>query len=67
MGLARNKLKTTAMSSAEWRIEEKSKGHLVVHLEKNIDINTTPSLYENLIPIITRKKYKEKKLIILMQ
>ena len=43
------------MSSAEWRIEEKSKGDLVVHLEKNIDINTTPSLYENLIPIITRK------------
>jgi phospholipid/cholesterol/gamma-HCH transport system permease protein len=47
---------TTGISSAEWRIEEKEKDHLVVHLEKNVDINTTASFYGTLIPTITRKR-----------
>ena len=56
MGLAWKKNKTTGISSAEWRIEEKPKGRTVVHLRKNIDINTTASLYETLIPAITKKR-----------
>lgn len=47
---------TTGISSAEWRIEEEKQGRVVVHLTNNIDINTVSSLYETLIPAITKKR-----------
>lgn len=47
---------TTSISSAEWRIEKEQQGRVVVHLTNNIDINTASSLYESLIPAITRKR-----------
>lgn len=43
---------TTVTSPAAWRIEEAGQGQLVVHLENNIDISTTASLYDSLIPAI---------------
>jgi len=49
-------MKNEHLSSAAWRIEETRKGEIVVHLENNIDINTTPSLYESLIPTINKKR-----------
>lgn len=55
MGLAWKKNKTTGMAQAAWRIEEKRKGEIVVHLENNADINTTPSLYDSLIPTVKKK------------
>jgi phospholipid/cholesterol/gamma-HCH transport system permease protein len=45
----------TVIPPAAWHIKEEQKGHIVVHLEKHIDINTTASFYDSLIPILTRK------------
>jgi phospholipid/cholesterol/gamma-HCH transport system permease protein len=46
---------TTGTPPAAWRIEEAGNGQLVVHLEKNIDVNSTAALYDTLFPAIHKR------------
>jgi phospholipid/cholesterol/gamma-HCH transport system permease protein len=49
-------MKHKHLTTADIRIEEKGKGHVIIYFNETIDINTTASLYESLIPAITRKR-----------
>ena len=47
-------MKNDHLLKAKWHIEEKHDGEVVVRLENTIDINTSASLYESLLPAVKK-------------